>query len=248
MGRDGARDNDYERQETGRDIPIRRARPTRLSNICNLSNRSKDSQESRSDANIKSGNSRSASVAIGKSRFRFQHLHDRQIPDGGSDADSTAFEIPKYSESDYLFPATDSMGQSARLQCKAQPTIAREIQSVVHSRRFPFRTDSDVIRWCVYTGLAELAKREPSTGFLAKAWAEVEVLRDQQYWSAQQEMMRHLDEAVKRCMQAGQYGEARQLVLKTLANLNSLEKSSWNEQTIEEIRQRHRHIIEYNGQ
>jgi hypothetical protein len=178
-------------------------------------------------------------------RDRFASLNARYIPDGGSDPDSVMVEPPKYKADDFLVPAADTAGRSARAQCRIPPIIAREIQEIIHQRRFPFRTDSDVVRWCIMYGLDALSQMEPSPGFLQRAIAEMEVLKDDEIWARQREVIQTLEASVKRYTDMNQWVEARRLVLDALARFRSGYEEKWREMILEQIKNKFQHVLEY---
>lgn len=189
-------------------------------------------------------------MAMGSNRHvpstdRFARLFDRTVPAGGSDPDSVGTEAPRYRSDDYLIPATDSAGRSARAQCKVPPLLAREMAEIITSRRFPFRTDSDIVRWCLMFGLNHLATIEASPGFLTRAIAEMQILQDEENWSIQLQLVKKMDEAVRRHTDQGEWNEARTIVLSALARFKDSEEGPWRDRILRDIRTKFKHVIEY---
>ena len=58
-------------------------------------------------------------------------------------------------------PAANKYGHSATLSCKVLPEMAVEIQALVQSGRFPFRTNSDLMRHALDSSIRELNDSEP---------------------------------------------------------------------------------------
>jgi hypothetical protein len=67
---------------------------------------------------------------------------------------------PKYDPSKFIIPPSDSKGVSVRIQARCPPDMQRGIDEVLVSRRFPFKSDGDVIRWCVRQGFKLLNEME----------------------------------------------------------------------------------------
>lgn len=58
-------------------------------------------------------------------------------------------------------PAANKYGHSATLSCKVLPEMAVEIQALVQSGRFPFRTNSDLMRHALDCTIRILNDQEP---------------------------------------------------------------------------------------
>ena len=58
-------------------------------------------------------------------------------------------------------PAATKYGHSASVSAKLTPELFREIQAHVQSGRFPYRTNSDLMRHALYLHLRVLASMEP---------------------------------------------------------------------------------------
>jgi hypothetical protein len=67
--------------------------------------------------------------------------------------DPAAFNIP---------PSLGKDGKSSRIQCHIQEGHNRILEDFAHSGVFPFTTASDVIRWCINSGIEELNRLEPA--------------------------------------------------------------------------------------
>jgi hypothetical protein len=174
------------------------------------------------------------------------HLFQRFEATGGSDPDAIEVVSTKYNPKDFLVEAANAAGQSTRAQCKIPPLLGRQIQEFVACRKFPFRTDSDVIRWCIYHGLQALGAMEPlDADFLMRALAEIEVLRDGQLWSLKDEYIRALENAVRRCTDAGQWTEAFRIVMSALARMKDAPDDVWKNIYIKDIETRFKHVLDY---
>src|SRR5678815_3573168 len=77
---------------------------------------------------------------------------------------------------EYLIAAADSKGHSQRLYCRVPPMVGRLVQQVYESRRFPFRTMGDLVRWCVVNNCKRLASAH--TG-VDSVWRRSEVMLQQ---------------------------------------------------------------------
>lgn len=67
----------------------------------------------------------------------------------------------KYDPGDFIVAPSDTRGTSYRLTFRAAPDIARAIDQVIQSNRFPFTSRGDVLRFCTREGLRILETLEP---------------------------------------------------------------------------------------
>lgn len=84
------------------------------------------------------------------------------------------------SEDDWLVPASDAKGHSAKLQFRVPPAVSRAIQELVHNPKTAFRTDDDFCRFAVWLTLRMIHSRMDviSPNVLMAADAVVRVVRD----------------------------------------------------------------------
>lgn len=188
--------------------------------------------------------SNSMSTSMSDSDFFGQYFKERKASSDGWEG--TEQVASKYKATEFIIPASDSKGRSSRLQCKITPQFSRLVTEAVSCRRFGFRTESDVVRWCVQHGLRFLKELEPGYApFMMRALAEVELLRDFQLRAATGEIIGELERSVKMCTDAGEWVEAKRVVKNTLDRFYNSEDDIWRSRIIGLIREKFRHVIEY---
>lgn len=71
-------------------------------------------------------------------------------------------DFAKYPQPDsFIIPAGDDRGHSTRLQFRCSPAYGRRIDEVVQSRKFPYKTHSDLLRHALDIHLKYLNELEP---------------------------------------------------------------------------------------
>ena len=60
---------------------------------------------------------------------------------------------------EYMVKATDTRGRTMGVSVSVSPELRRLATVILHSAKFPFETDQDVWRWCMFYGLQELSDR-----------------------------------------------------------------------------------------
>ena len=71
-------------------------------------------------------------------------------------------DFAKHTQPDsFIIPAGDDRGHSTRLQFRCSPAYGRRIDEVVHSRKFPYKTHSDLLRHALDRHLKYLNEEAP---------------------------------------------------------------------------------------
>ena len=71
-------------------------------------------------------------------------------------------DFAKHTQPDsFIIPAGDDRGHSTRLQFRSSPAYGRRIDEAVHSRKFPYKTHSDLLRHALDRHLKYLDELEP---------------------------------------------------------------------------------------
>jgi hypothetical protein len=155
-----------------------------------------------------------------------------------------------YDPADFVIPAQDHQGHSERLYCRVQPLHDRQVDKVVSSKQFPFRTKGDVMRWCVVRGLKLLETLEPVAvrGFMQQADAIDEMLKDEIYMQEYMQMFEKLQKVVSQHMSMGAQGEATRLIAQTKFRLEQIEgEPHWRQKCLAELDRRFGHMLKQRG-
>lgn len=145
----------------------------------------------------------------------------------------------------YIIPAQDHHGHTARIACRVQPTVERQIDVVVQSKKFPFRGEGDFMRWAVWEGLKEIEKRSDCpNNFLLMAENNIALARDAVYWHTFQTSLDTLQKTVEMHISSGSEGEALGLLADAKANALKMEEDVWREKYLKEMERRFGHIWE----
>src|SRR5690606_21898781 len=84
-------------------------------------------------------------------------------------------------ERDYLVPAQDHNGHHMRLYCRCAPVLGKMVADIHASRKYPFRTLGDVVRYCVATGARRLLAGAGVPSVLAQADAMTLTLIEEEF-------------------------------------------------------------------
>jgi len=150
-----------------------------------------------------------------------------------------------YAPFDFVIPGSDHQGHSERVYCRVQPQHARALSKILTSKRFPFRTTGDIMRWCIIRGMKVLDRLEPMPGFLGMAETINEVLRQQLYLQEFTSMFSTMTQVIQQHISAGAEGEARKLLSVVLGHIRKMEDEPfWRKKAEEEVKARFGHLME----
>lgn len=148
----------------------------------------------------------------------------------------------KYDPSDFIIPAQDHQGHSEREWARVMPSVDRTISTIVGSRRFPFKTKGDLIRWCIVRGTKVLEKMEPMPGFVGRSEAIMDMLRDEIYMQEYTNMFQTLQRVVDGYVSMGESAQAKRLVAQTKAKILAMEEEFWRNKCLQMLAQKFSHL------
>lgn len=148
-----------------------------------------------------------------------------------------------YNATQYIVPGSDHQGHSVRAWCRVQPTVDHEIDAIVASKNWPFRTKGDFIRWAVYEGVKVLEKRTPvPNSMMVVADTIMEQCRATAMWLKFNAVLNETDHTVRELLSAGNEGEALKLLSVLKSHVMKMEEANWRDQWLKEFKQRWGHI------
>ena len=161
-----------------------------------------------------------------------QQLHE--ISDG----------LGKYDPAKFLVPGSDAKGVSERIYARVPPAMLRQVEVVVRGKKFPFRTNGDILRWGLWTALKLLERMEPTPNtFMVRMEAVNAVLLDEIYLQEYAAIFEKLESVIARHVSSGAVGEARKLVAKVKGEFQHIEEPYWQKRCLEELSSRWGHLI-----
>lgn len=153
--------------------------------------------------------------------------------------------VERYDPQDFILPGQDHNGNSERIFCRVQPSIERELDVIVQSRNWPFKTKGDVIRWCVHQGIKMLERMEPMPNtFMPVAESIQAAARDQEYWHAFQTSLDQLEKTIGLHMNSGSEEEAMKLLSECKTSALKIQEDIWREKFMKEFERRFGHVFE----
>lgn len=150
-----------------------------------------------------------------------------------------------YDPSHYNVPGQDHKGHSVRIWCRVQPSIDHEIEAIVQSRNWPFRTRGDFARWAIWEGVKRLEKMTPVPGsMIVVAETILEQCKVSSQWLKFKNSIDATESTVRALLDGGNETEALKLLSGLRTQVLKLEEASWREQWIGEFDKRFGHLWE----
>jgi hypothetical protein len=143
----------------------------------------------------------------------------------------------------FRVPASDAKGHNTRLYFRAQPGHAKELEAIVSSRNFPYRSKGDVLRHAFVRHLKWLNRQVPMKSVTGEVDAILEVMRDDEFSDDFKSVLDKASERITAHLGSGSIGEARRLVLKIMAHVNQMPDGYWRSKYAKDIKDRFGHIL-----
>lgn len=154
------------------------------------------------------------------------------------------FRDEKYQEEDFIVPAQDTKGHSERIFFRCQPGHLRELSMIINSKRFPFKTDGDIIRLALKCIIAELNRMESVPGVSQQVNAVIQLVRDEQFHQEFDECFDQIARSMQRYVNAAAKDQARRLLLKIKAQFDDMPDGFWKRKYLQELGDRYKDYLQ----
>jgi hypothetical protein len=167
--------------------------------------------------------------------------------DPGPVETEVGFGLPA-NEREYIIPAQDAKGHNTRLYCRAPPAVGRMASDVLQSKKYPFRTMGDLVRWCIVTGTKRLASGKGIKSVTAQADAIIDILRDEVFQLDFLEVFNNLRSVVDSYLASKASGEARRVVAQMRAQIEAMPDGYWKTRYQDELLTRYGSLLDAQGE
>lgn len=150
----------------------------------------------------------------------------RPISVSPEDAEAT------YTLSEWMIPATDTHGHSAKVFCRCPPSYKHQIGAILQKHKYPWDTESDLVRVAVHRLLKDIANnlKDPDiSSQQAILNSLVEMASRQMEYSHFKETLERLETTTKELIANDAKPMARKIVKAVADQLESFEEPFWQE-------------------
>jgi hypothetical protein len=125
-------------------------------------------------------------------------------------------------EKDFFVAASDSKGHSDRVWFRIMPTYMRLVDEILTSKKFPYRTTSDVMRHALKRHVVWLQAQSGVKSPMACLAATEDVLRKEYEVQAFQGILEKINGVIGYHVANGEFGEAARVYIQILAQLDQM--------------------------
>lgn len=149
-----------------------------------------------------------------------------------------------YSLDQFFIKPTDERGHGNKVQARIPPDLARVVEIIAQSGKFPYRTASDVFRDSIWRLAGLLAPRVDdyeSKTIMAKLRAVEETLKAQE---AGEGLMRVIDNLGLRLMALDDAEERKKLAGKVRKEFSTVTEDYWRKRALRVLKERYGEYLE----
>lgn len=155
--------------------------------------------------------------------------------------------IEKEEIDDFHIPASDTKGHSARHWFRCIPAMARQVEQIVQSRAYPYRTKGDLLRHALHRHMRWLNSITPVQTVSGQVDAIIEVMRDEEMNNDFSLVFNKLDERISNHMMVGESKEAARLILVIQSHINGMPDGFWKRKYKMRISEKYGNLISKTG-
>lgn len=145
--------------------------------------------------------------------------------------------------SEFIIPASDTKGHSARHWFRCIPAMARQVEQIIQSKKFPYRTKGDLLRHALHRHMGWLVSIESMITVSGQVDAMLEIMRDEEMSNDFALVFEKMGERIAQHMSANSQREAARLVLTIQACVREMPEGFWKSRYKEQIKERYGSLI-----
>lgn len=143
----------------------------------------------------------------------------------------------------FRIPASDAKGHSVRFFFRAQPGHSKALESIIQSKKFPYRTKGDMLRHAFVRHLRWLDGIEHVPSVTAEVDAIMEVMRDDEFAADFGAVFDKIAQRISNHVGNGAMGEARRLLLTIMTHVRRMPEGYWRDKYDGEIKDKYGHLL-----
>lgn len=142
----------------------------------------------------------------------------------------------------YMVPAQDQHGHSARIDSRLPPSMAKDVSSLIEQGRFPFEGKSDFYRWAIHLGL-QTCRELGGVGMSAATKTLIALYQEEQANLNFKSIVEALINTVQRLLSDGATENAKRLVRSAMRTVEEMDEPYWRDRYSEALRERFGHLM-----
>lgn len=147
------------------------------------------------------------------------------------------------SPEDFRISASDTKGHSARQWFRCIPAMSSELEKVIQSRQFPYRTKGDILRHALHRHIRWLSSIGDLPSVSGQVDVILEIMRDEEMNNDFTLVFAKLEERIAKHIGEGSNREAMRLLLIVQNHINSMPEGFWKSRYQSEIKKKYSGMI-----
>jgi len=152
---------------------------------------------------------------------------------------------PKYDLQEFIVASSDTKGHSTPIGTRCTYGQVRSVQELLATKKFPYKTTSDLLRHALYRHIVWLSELEPEIN-ISLAYMQIanDIARTNQMHLEFLATIRSVESMVDQLIREGMKVEARAMVREIISKLEEHPSTeSWKKKLIEEIKKSFGHLF-----
>ena len=148
--------------------------------------------------------------------------------------------------SEFIVPTQDTKGHSARIGCRIPPAMIHQVEKIIGTRQFPWDTQSDFLRWCVFKGInaaAELVDNPRVDNTMGQINAMVAILREEEEATTFVGVIERAEKVIGSLISQGATVPAKRTVNQLLEHIDQMDDKYWKNKFKKEVERRFGHVL-----
>lgn len=148
---------------------------------------------------------------------------------------------------EFRVPANDTQGHSSRVWARIQPGHDRQLDIVVTSKWFPYRSKGDVIRHAIKRHLDWLETLAPMPSTTKQVDAVLALMKEEEANEDFRLVFDSLGAKIAKMLTDGKIDRAKSLAAQVASNIDDMPDGYWRDQYKEELNRRFGYLLKNQG-
>ena len=148
---------------------------------------------------------------------------------------------------EFIIPASDNQGHSARHWFRSNPQMSRQVEQMVSGKKFPYRTKGDLLRHALARHLRWLTSQGAVTSITTQVDLMIDLMRDEELNSDFLSVFDKLSGRISNHVSLGAEGEAIRLIRMVQDHIKGMPEGYWRDRYESEVRLKFGHLITNGG-
>jgi hypothetical protein len=165
----------------------------------------------------------------------------------GDHTDGSGKDTVQPAEEEFIIPASDAKGQSAQEWYRCAPGISLNLDIIVQSKRFPYRSKGDIVRHALMKHFRWLDSLEPVQSVLRELEVIIDILRNDTFQRSIQTAIEKMGDNITQHMGEGSMGssnEARRIIGMIQNRIDKMPDGYWKTRYLKHMKEKWGHVLD----